>query len=87
MLFQYFIEVVPTSVKTYLNTLDTYQYSVKELNRPIDHFKGSHGMPGIFLKYDVSALRVTVRQERDNLGMFLARLCSVVAGIYVCLSK
>ncbi|KAF2892556.1 hypothetical protein ILUMI_13616 [Ignelater luminosus] len=86
MLFQYFIEVVPTSVKTYLNTLDTYQYSVKELNRPIDHFKGSHGMPGIFFKYDVSALRVTVRQERDNLGMFLARLCSVVAGIYVCLS-
>lgn len=84
MLYQYFIEVVPTSVKTYLSSVETYQYSVKELSRPIDHYKGSHGMPGIFFKYDVSALKVTVRQERDHLGMFLARLCSVVSGIYIC---
>ncbi|KAK4876076.1 hypothetical protein RN001_012498 [Aquatica leii] len=83
MLFQYFIEVVPTSIKTQLSTKETYQYSVKELSRPIDHMKGSHGMPGIFFKYDVSALKVTVRQERDNFGVFLARLCSIVAGIYV----
>ncbi|KAF5298170.1 hypothetical protein FQA39_LY02594 [Lamprigera yunnana] len=83
MLFQYFIEVVPTSIKTYLSSKDTYQYSVKELSRPIDHVKGSHGMPGIFFKYDVSALKVTVKQERDNFGMFLARLCSIVAGIYI----
>ncbi|XP_060520120.1 endoplasmic reticulum-Golgi intermediate compartment protein 2 [Cylas formicarius] len=80
----YFIEVVPTTVKTFLNTVSTYQYSVKELKRPIDHAKGSHGMPGIFFKYDMSALRVTVKQERDNLGMFLVRLCSIVGGVYVC---
>lgn len=84
ILFQYFIEVVPTKVETFMTTTDTYQYSVKELSRPIDHDKGSHGMPGIFFKYDVSALKVTVTQERDNLGMFLARLCSVIGGIYVC---
>lgn len=84
MLYQYFIEVVPTTVKTFVTNMNTYQYSVKQLARPIDHFKGSHGMPGIFFKYDMSALKVTVRQERDNLAMFLARLCSIVGGIYVC---
>lgn len=87
MLYQYFIEVVPTTVKTFVTNMNTYQYSVKQLARPIDHFKGSHGMPGIFFKYDMSALKVTVRQERDNLAMFLARLCSIVGGIYVCLGN
>ncbi|XP_066148144.1 endoplasmic reticulum-Golgi intermediate compartment protein 2 [Euwallacea fornicatus] len=80
----YFIEVVPTTVKTFLNTISTYQYSVKELTRPINHDKGSHGIPGIYFKYDMSALRVTVSQERDHLGMFLARLCAIVGGVYVC---
>lgn len=87
LLYQYFIEVVPTKVKTFLYTVDTYQYSAKELSRPINHDKGSHGMPGIFFKYDVSALKVTVSQERDNFGMFLARLCSIVGGIYVCCGR
>ncbi|CAH0545850.1 unnamed protein product [Brassicogethes aeneus] len=84
ILYNYFIEIVPTNVKTFLTSVDTFQYSVKELSRPIDHDKGSHGMPGIFFKYDVSALKVTVRQERDHLGTFLARLCSIIGGVYVC---
>lgn len=83
----YFIEVVPTTVRTFMNTISTYQYSVKELTRPINHDKGSHGIPGIYFKYDMSALRVTVSQERDHLGMFLARLCSIVGGVYVCSGK
>ncbi|XP_023021334.2 endoplasmic reticulum-Golgi intermediate compartment protein 2 [Leptinotarsa decemlineata] len=83
-LFNYFIEVVPTNVDTFLTSVKTYQYSVKALSRPIDHDKGSHGIPGLFFKYDVSALRVTVKQERDNLGVFLARLSSIVGGIFVC---
>ncbi|KAJ8940662.1 hypothetical protein NQ314_010638 [Rhamnusium bicolor] len=83
-LFNYFIEVVPTNINTFLTSVSTYQYSIKALNRPIDHDKGSHGMPGLFFKYDVSALRVTVRQERDHFGMFLARLCSIIGGVFVC---
>ncbi|CAH1119719.1 unnamed protein product [Phaedon cochleariae] len=83
-LFNYFIEIVPTNVNTFLTSLNTYQYSAKVLNRPIDHDKGSHGIPGLFFKYDVSALRVSVKQERDNLGMFLARLASIVGGVFVC---
>ncbi|XP_056631411.1 endoplasmic reticulum-Golgi intermediate compartment protein 2 [Diorhabda sublineata] len=83
-LFNYFIEVVPTKVNTFLTSVNTYQYSVKALSRPIDHDAGSHGFPGLFFKYDVSALRVTVKQERDHLGTFLARLCSIIGGVFVC---
>lgn len=86
-LYNYFIDVVPTDVKTFLTTVKTYQYSVKQLARPINHDRGSHGMPGLFFKYDVAALKVTVSQERDHLGMFLVRLCSIIGGVYVCSGK
>ena len=32
--------------------------------RPIDHSRGSHGTPGIYFKYDLSALKVEVTQDR-----------------------
>ena len=66
MSYQYFIEVVPTEVKTFLTNQLTYQYSVKDYQRPINHNTGSHGIPGIFFKYDMSALKVIVMQERDS---------------------
>nr|CAD7568271.1 unnamed protein product [Timema californicum] len=83
MLYQYFVEVVPTEVNTFLQTLTTYQYSVKDHQRPINHHKGSHGVPGIFFKYDMSALKVRVTQQRDSLGQFLVHLSATVSGIYI----
>lgn len=83
MLFQYFIEVVPTDVDTTLSQIKTFQYAVKEHSRPVDHEKGSHGVPGVFIKYDVAALKVRVFQERDNLIQFSIRLFSIIGGIYI----
>lgn len=104
---QYFIEVVPTEFYSFLSTIKTYQYSVKENTRPIseytyewflnynlflmltdlplpqDHDKGSHGIPGLYFKYDMSALKVIIRQDRENFVHFIIRLCSVIAGIIV----
>jgi len=60
MSYQYFIQVVPTIVKTKFGTYKTFQYSVRELAREIDHDKGSHGISGIFFKYDMSGLKVSV---------------------------
>jgi len=59
----------------------TYQYSVKEHVRPIDHDKGSHGTPGIYFKYDLSALKVEVTKDRLGLLQFLVRLCASVGGL------
>ena len=58
MKYQYFIEIVPTDIQTLSGTWRTYQYSVKELIRPVDHDSGSHGTPGIYFRYDMSALKV-----------------------------
>ncbi|XP_074660322.1 endoplasmic reticulum-Golgi intermediate compartment protein 2-like isoform X3 [Tubulanus polymorphus] len=81
-MFQYFIEVVPTSVKTHWSKADTYQYAVSERNRSIDHSKGSHGIPGIFVKYDVSSFKVHVKEEHLPYSQFLIRLCGIVGGIF-----
>ncbi|KAJ8683002.1 hypothetical protein QAD02_018794 [Eretmocerus hayati] len=83
MLFQYFIEVVSTDIDILLHKSKTFQYSVKEHQRPIDHDKGSHGVPGIFFKYDTSALKIKVIQERDSIGQFLVKLCATVGCIFV----
>jgi hypothetical protein len=59
----------------------TYQYSVKEQSREIDHDTNSHGVPGIYFKYDMSALKVLVRQDREPVAQFLVRLCAGVGGL------
>ena len=87
MLYQYFVEVVPTDVNMVMRKLKTYQYSVKDHQRPINHHNGSHGVPGIFFKYDTCALKVKVVQENDSVVKFLVRLCALVGGIVVTNSK
>ncbi|XP_014247776.1 endoplasmic reticulum-Golgi intermediate compartment protein 2 isoform X2 [Cimex lectularius] len=82
-LYQYFIEIVPTDVETFLSKAKTYQYSVKENKRLINHDSGSHGIPGIYFKYDFSALKVTVTQSREPLLQFLIRLFSTIAGVFI----
>lgn len=80
--FQYYMQVVPTKFRTLHNTLTTNQYSVRERNRTIDHGKGSHGMAGIFFKYDMSPLMVDVDEERRPFWQFLIRLIGIVGGIF-----
>ena len=79
--FQYFIEVVPTEVWGLTGRSTTYQYSVKEHTRPINHESGSPGTPGIYFKYDLSALKVEVTKDREGLVQFLVRLCASVGGL------
>lgn len=40
-------------------------------------------MPGLYFKYDMSALKVIVKQDREHFLQFLVRISSVVAGIIV----
>jgi len=81
MNFQYYIEIVPTEIDTYLGRKITYQYSVKELARPIEHQEGSHGTPGIYFKYDLSALKVVVTKDREPFFTWLIGVCAGVGGI------
>lgn len=82
MLYQYFITVVPTDVYVRGSWVYTYQYSVRESERPISHAKGSHGVPGVFFKYDTNALRVRIVEQRDSFPTLLVRLCAVAGGVF-----
>ncbi len=81
MKYQYFVQVVPTDIESVRGTWKTYQYSVKELSRPIDHGAESHGTPGIYFRYDMSALKVTVSPDRETLFRWIIRLCAGVGGL------
>ncbi|XP_061496329.1 endoplasmic reticulum-Golgi intermediate compartment protein 2 [Rhineura floridana] len=81
-MFQYFITVVPTKLHTYKITAETHQFSVTERERVINHAAGSHGVSGIFMKYDISSLMVTVTEEHMPFWQFLVRLCGIVGGIF-----
>jgi hypothetical protein len=74
---------VPTEVRTrFGGTTDSYQYSVTQQEREIDHSKGSHGMAGLFFKYELSSVKVIVFEESESVVKFLVRLCATVGGIY-----
>lgn len=81
MNYQYFVQIVPTDIHTVAGLWGTYQYSVKELARPVDHEEGSHGVPGIYFRYDMSALKVVVRQDREPFWQWLVRLCAGAGGL------
>lgn len=89
MLYQYFISAVPTEIESLASassglhgSLNTWQYSVRNQSRSIDHGHGSHGIPGIYFKYDVAPLRVRVVPDAPPIWRFLLRLCAIVGGVY-----
>lgn len=81
-MFQYFITIVPTKLNTYKVSAETHQYSVTEQDRVINHAAGSHGVSGIFMKYDISSLMVKVTEQHMPLWQFLVRLCGIIGGIF-----
>ncbi|XP_072001096.1 endoplasmic reticulum-Golgi intermediate compartment protein 2 isoform X1 [Engystomops pustulosus] len=81
-MYQYFITIVPTKLNTHKVYGDTHQFSVTERERVINHATGSHGVSGIFMKYDISSLMVTVTEDHMPLWKFLVRLCGIIGGIF-----
>lgn len=50
--------------------------------RAINHAAGSHGVSGIFVKYDINSLMVKVTEQHRPFWQFLVRLCGIVGGIF-----
>ncbi|KAG8739997.1 hypothetical protein FRC10_004876 [Ceratobasidium sp. 414] len=80
--FQYFVNVVPTTYKMPgQDPVHTNQYSVTHYTRSLEHGRGT---PGIFFKFDVDALAITVSQKTTSFREFLVRIIGVVGGVWVC---
>ncbi|XP_071831009.1 endoplasmic reticulum-Golgi intermediate compartment protein 2-like isoform X2 [Apostichopus japonicus] len=82
MIYQYFLQVVPTKINTYRTKLNTYQYAVTEQERPIDHSAGSHGITGIFFKYELASLVISIDEYHDPYWQLLIRLCGIIGGVF-----
>ncbi|XP_041074627.1 endoplasmic reticulum-Golgi intermediate compartment protein 2-like [Polyodon spathula] len=81
-MFQYFLVVVPTKVKTYKFAINTHQYSVTEKDTTVNVSKEHQGIPGIFIRYDISSLTVKITEEGVAIGQFATRICGIVGGIF-----
>src|SRR4051812_46121207 len=80
--FQYFLSVVPTvysidSSNLYQSrTIFTNQYAVTEQS----HIVGERMVPGIFFKYDIEPMLLTVEESRDSFLRFVVKVVNVFSG-------
>ncbi|KAE9375319.1 DUF1692-domain-containing protein [Stipitochalara longipes BDJ] len=83
--FQYFLSVVPTvysvdSSNLYSSrTVFTNQYAVTEQSMII----GERAVPGIFFKYDIEPMLLTVEESRDGFLRFVVKVVNVFSGVLV----
>jgi hypothetical protein len=78
--FQYFLRVIPTTyISAARQRLHTSQYAVTASSRSFEHGKG---VPGLFFKYDLDGMSLTVRERTTSLYHFLIRLAGVVGGVW-----
>ncbi|KAH8094490.1 DUF1692-domain-containing protein [Cristinia sonorae] len=81
--YQYFLHVVPTTyIAPRSKPLHTNQYSVTHYTRVLQH---NRGVPGIFFKFDLDPMSITIHQRTTSLLQFLIRCVGVVGGVFVCM--
>ncbi|KAF8514551.1 endoplasmic reticulum-derived transport vesicle ERV46, partial [Hysterangium stoloniferum] len=82
MAYQYFITVVPTAyIAPRTKPLHTHQYSVTHYERLLEH---NNGAPGIFFKFDLDPLSLSIHQRTTTFIQLLIRIVGVVGGVWVC---
>nr|CDS26895.1 endoplasmic reticulum Golgi intermediate [Hymenolepis microstoma] len=87
LMYQYFIEVIPTTFRTSLTETKTYQYAVTEQARSISKNNQGQGVPGVFFRYDTFPVRVEVEALAGGGGSgsivrLLLRLSAIVGGVF-----
>lgn len=84
--YQYFMSVVPTTYvsATTGRVVDTNQYAVTEQVTRLNRKIGSP--PGVFFKYDLEPIRLTITDMRMPFGQWLVRLVNIIGGLVVCTS-
>ncbi|KAK0494107.1 endoplasmic reticulum vesicle transporter-domain-containing protein [Armillaria luteobubalina] len=81
--YQYFLHVVPTTyIATRSKPLHTHQYSVTHYTRVLEHNRGT---PGIFFKFDLDPMSLTIHQRTTTFAQLLIRCVGVVGGVFVCM--
>ncbi|KDQ58958.1 hypothetical protein JAAARDRAFT_33684 [Jaapia argillacea MUCL 33604] len=80
--YQYFLHVVPTTyIAPRSSPLQTNQYSVTHYTRVLVPDRGT---PGIFFKFDLDPMALSIHQRTTTLLQLLIRCVGVIGGIFVC---
>ncbi|KAG1767910.1 endoplasmic reticulum vesicle transporter-domain-containing protein [Suillus occidentalis] len=82
MAYQYFLHVVPTTyIAPRSRPLETNQYSVTHYTRKLEH---NQGIPGIYFKFDLDPVVITIHQRTTSLVQFIIRCVGVIGGVFTC---
>ncbi|ORY24393.1 ER to Golgi transport-related protein [Naematelia encephala] len=94
-MFQYFLKVVSTNF-VYLNgqEIPTHQYSVTQYERDLKagnapgrdghgHMTshGVMGVPGLYLNFEISPMKVIHTETRQSFAHFLTSTCAIIGGV------
>jgi hypothetical protein len=81
---RYMIHVVPTSYHALNRTvLHSSLFSVTEHARPLHWESAGAALPGVFLSYDISSLKVELTEARGaSVLRSVARICALVGGVH-----
>ncbi|KAJ4310469.1 hypothetical protein N0V84_010951 [Fusarium piperis] len=77
--FQYYLSIVPTVYSVGSKSILTNQYAVTEQSKAVNE----HYIPGIFFKYDIEPILLTVHESRDGILTFLVKIINIVSGVLV----
>ncbi|KXN91763.1 Endoplasmic reticulum-Golgi intermediate compartment protein 2 [Leucoagaricus sp. SymC.cos] len=81
--YQYYLHVVPTTyIAPRSHPLQTNQYSVTHYTRTLQH---NDGTPGIFFKFDLDPMNITIHQKTTTFVQLMIRCVGVIGGIFVCM--
>ncbi|EIW83563.1 DUF1692-domain-containing protein [Coniophora puteana RWD-64-598 SS2] len=81
--FQYYMHVVPTNyIAPRSKPLETNQYSVTHYTHI---YKTPHeGIPGIFFKFDLDPMVLSIHQRTTSLTALIIRCVGVIGGVFTC---
>ncbi|KAF7303205.1 hypothetical protein MKEN_01284200 [Mycena kentingensis (nom. inval.)] len=81
--YQYFLHVVPTTyIAPRSKPLRTNQYSVTHYTRVMEQHGGT---PGIFFKFDLDPMSITIHQRTTSFIQLIIRCVGVIGGVFTCM--
>ncbi len=84
-MYQYYVKVVSTNYTTISGRqICSNQYSVTEHLREFPSIRSlkTGSLPGVFVHYEFSPMRVEIKETRKPLAHFLTQLCAIIGGVF-----
>lgn len=80
-MYQYFLKVVPTEYRSLAGTrYSTYQFAATSHQRHLN-LETQRGLPGVYFYYDLSPIRVRIREQSQSFAHLLTGLVAIVGGV------